>query len=101
MRWPTTTTPCRGRQSSSAARAPLEWSCAARPTTTWRPVTSNRTFRIGLLGHGTVGSAFAKLLPRQADRIERITGLRPSVSGILTRGEGSFDDLLESSELIV
>jgi homoserine dehydrogenase len=64
-------------------------------------VTSNRTFRIGLLGHGTVGSAFAKLLAQQADRIERITGLRPSLSGILTRGEGSFDELLESSELIV
>jgi homoserine dehydrogenase len=64
-------------------------------------VTSNRTFRVGLLGHGTVGSAFAKLLVQQTDRIERITGLRPSLSGILTRGEGAFDELLESSELIV
>jgi homoserine dehydrogenase len=64
-------------------------------------VTSNRTFRIGLLGHGTVGSAFAKLLVQEADRIERITGLRPSLSGVLTRGEGSFDELLEGSELIV
>jgi homoserine dehydrogenase len=53
------------------------------------------------LGHGTVGSAFAKLLPEQAARVERITGLRPSLSGILTRSEGSFDELLESSELIV
>ncbi len=64
-------------------------------------MTSNRTFRVGLLGHGTVGSAFAKLLPEQAERVERITGLRPSLAGILTRGEGSFDELLESSELIV
>jgi homoserine dehydrogenase len=54
-----------------------------------------------LLGHGTVGSAFAKLLPEQADRVERITGLRPSLSGILTRDQGSFDELLESSQLIV
>ncbi len=64
-------------------------------------MTSNKTFRVGLLGHGTVGSAFAKLLSEQAERVERITGLRPALSGILTRGEGSFDELLESSELIV
>ena len=62
---------------------------------------TSREFRVGLLGHGTVGSAFAKLLPEQAERVERITGLRPSLTGILTRGEGSFDELLESSELIV
>jgi homoserine dehydrogenase len=58
-------------------------------------------FRIGLLGHGTVGAAFAELLPRQAERIERITGLRPSLSGVLTRREGSFEDILERSELVV
>ncbi len=64
-------------------------------------MTSNKAFRVGLLGHGTVGSAFAKLLPEQAERVERITGLRPSLSGILTRNEGSFDELLDRSELIV
>jgi homoserine dehydrogenase len=58
-------------------------------------------FRIGLLGHGTVGSAFAQLLPRRADRIERTTGLRPALSGFLTRSCGSFDELLEGSDLIV
>src|SRR5262249_21234341 len=57
--------------------------------------------RVGLLGHGTVGGAFAELLPRQADRIERVTGLRPELSGVLTRSRGSFDELLESSDLIV
>jgi homoserine dehydrogenase len=62
---------------------------------------TSREFRVGLLGHGTVGSAFATLLPEQADRVERITGLRPSLSGILTRNQGSFDELLEGSELIV
>jgi homoserine dehydrogenase len=41
------------------------------------------------------------LLPKHAERIERITGLRPSLSGILTRGGGSFDELLDGSELIV
>jgi homoserine dehydrogenase len=59
-------------------------------------------FRVGLLGHGTVGAAFAELLPRHADRIERQTGLRPSLSGVVTRSSGgSFDELLERSELIV
>ncbi len=38
-------------------------------------------FRVGLLGHGTVGSAFARLLPAHADRIERITGIRPELVG--------------------
>jgi homoserine dehydrogenase len=65
-------------------------------------VTSdNRAFRIGVLGHGTVGSAFAALLPERADRIHRITGLRPELSGVMTRSRGSFDDILEGSDLIV
>ena len=58
-------------------------------------------FRVGLLGHGTVGSAFAELLPTEADRIELVTGLRPELSGIVTRRSGSFDELLERSDLIV
>jgi homoserine dehydrogenase len=58
-------------------------------------------FRIGLLGNGTVGSALAALLPSQAGRIEAVTGLRPEISGVLTRNEGDFDDLLERSDLIV
>jgi len=61
----------------------------------------NRVFRIGLLGHGTVGSAFALLLPEHADRIERLTGLRPELAGVMTRRSGSFDELLEGSDLIV
>jgi homoserine dehydrogenase len=65
-------------------------------------VTSDsRTFRVGVLGHGTVGSAFATLLPAHADRIERMTGLRPELSGVMTRSRGSFDDILEGSDLIV
>ncbi len=59
------------------------------------------SFRVGLLGHGTVGSAFARLLPERADRIEGITGRRPVLSGVLTRSEGSFEEILERSELIV
>jgi homoserine dehydrogenase len=63
--------------------------------------SSDQPFRVGLLGHGTVGSAFAELLPKQAGRIELLTGLRPELSGVLTRSSGSFDELLERSELIV
>jgi homoserine dehydrogenase len=60
------------------------------------------SFRVGLLGHGTVGSAFAELLSARATRIEQITGLRPELSGIVTRSRGgSFDELLEGSDLIV
>jgi homoserine dehydrogenase len=58
-------------------------------------------FRVGLLGRGTVGTAFAELLPRHADRIERITGLRPELVGVLDTTSGSFDEILESSDLIV
>jgi homoserine dehydrogenase len=48
-----------------------------------------------------VGSAFASLLPVHADRIERMTGLRPELSGVMTRSRGSFDDILDGSDLIV
>ncbi len=59
------------------------------------------TFRIGLLGHGTVGSAFASLLPERTDEIAAVTGLRPELTGVLTRSRGEFDDILERSDLIV
>ena len=62
---------------------------------------SDQVFRVGLLGHGTVGAAFAALLPEHAARIERMTGLRPELSGVMTRGSGSFDEILEGSDLIV
>src|ERR671932_427112 len=58
-------------------------------------------FRVGLLGHGTVGSAFATLLAERADEIAAVTGLRPEVTGVLTRSRGRFDEILEGSDLIV
>jgi homoserine dehydrogenase len=63
--------------------------------------SADGSFRVGLLGHGTVGSAFARLLPEQADRIERTTGMRPTLAGVLTRTRGSFDEILAGSDLIV
>ena len=59
------------------------------------------TFRVGLLGHGTVGAAFHELLDQRADAIEASTGLRPEISGVLTRSRGDFDDIVERSDLVV
>jgi homoserine dehydrogenase len=58
-------------------------------------------FRVGLLGHGTVGSAFAALLEERAGEVEAITGLRPRLSGVLTRSRGDFDEIVRDSDLVV
>jgi homoserine dehydrogenase len=58
-------------------------------------------FHIGLLGHGTVGSAFARLLEERVDEIAAVTGLRPELVGVLTRSRGAFEDILERSDLVV
>src|SRR5438309_2570828 len=58
-------------------------------------------FRVGLLGHGTVGSAFSELLAERAAEIERFNGRRPVISGVLTRSRGSFAEILAGSDLIV
>jgi homoserine dehydrogenase len=71
---------------------------------TWLPAMSadsSAVFRVGLLGRGTVGAAFAEQLALHAERIERITGLRPELSGTLTRDQGSFEEILGRSDLIV
>ena len=62
---------------------------------------SGDPFRIGLLGHGTVGSAFAALLDERAGEIERVNGRRPVISGVLTRSRGDFERVLDGAELIV
>ncbi|MBS1871339.1 MAG: homoserine dehydrogenase [Actinobacteria bacterium] len=65
-------------------------------------MTSTDTrFRVGLLGHGTVGAAFAALLPQRADAVAGVTGLRPEIGGVLTRSQGDFDAILADSDLIV
>jgi homoserine dehydrogenase len=58
-------------------------------------------FRIGLLGRGTVGGAFAELLPARIGQIEAITGMRPEITGVLRRSEGSFEEILAGADLIV
>src|SRR4051812_7217307 len=57
--------------------------------------------RIGLLGRGTVGGAFADLIAARADAVESATGRRPEISGVLTREEGDFGAILERSDMIV
>jgi len=61
----------------------------------------SKPVRIGLLGRGTVGTAFAELLAERAEAVEAATGLRPEIAGVLTRGEGDFDSILQGSDLIV
>src|ERR1700709_2214058 len=61
----------------------------------------SKPVRIGLLGRGTVGAAFADLLVERADAVKAATGRRPEISGVLTRSEGDFGAILERSDLIV
>jgi homoserine dehydrogenase len=58
-------------------------------------------FKVGLLGHGTVGSAFAALLDERAGEIERFNGRAPTICGVLTRTRGDFAEILSGADLIV
>jgi homoserine dehydrogenase len=57
--------------------------------------------RIGLLGRGTVGGAFAELIEARAEAVEAATGRRPEIAGVLTRESGDFGEVLAGSDLIV
>ncbi len=60
-----------------------------------------RPFQVGLLGHGTVGGAFAELLAERADEIERFNGRRPVICGVLTRSRGDIEQILADADLLV
>jgi homoserine dehydrogenase len=62
---------------------------------------SSSPFRIGLLGYGTVGSAFATLLDERAAEIERFNGRAPLITGVLTRSRGDFQEVLDGADLVV
>jgi homoserine dehydrogenase len=69
-----------------------------------RPAKSDgspKPIRIGLLGNGTVGGAFADLLAERAGAVEAATGRRPEISGVLNRSAGDFGAILGRSDLIV
>jgi homoserine dehydrogenase len=54
-----------------------------------------------LLGRGTVGNAFVEELDSLGDSIARDLGVRPVISGILRRSEGSFEEVLQSADVVV
>ncbi|MCL6440588.1 MAG: homoserine dehydrogenase [Thermoleophilum sp.] len=58
-------------------------------------------FGVGLLGHGTVGGAFHRLLTERADAVAALTGKRPVIAGVLTRSQGDFDEILAGSDTVV
>jgi homoserine dehydrogenase len=57
--------------------------------------------RIGVLGRGTVGGAFATLLAERAGEVAAAAGRHPVISGVLSRSDGDFDSILEDSEIVV
>ncbi len=61
----------------------------------------SKPVRIGLLGRGNVGAAFAELIGDRAEAVEAATGRRPQLAGVLTRSEGDFDAILEHSDVVV
>jgi homoserine dehydrogenase len=56
---------------------------------------------VGILGRGTVGAAFRRLLNERADMVQEVSGRRPRVSGVLSRNHGDFDRILSRSEIVV
>ncbi len=59
------------------------------------------SFNVGLLGFGTVGSAFAALLSERAEHVQALTGRLPVLGEPLTTSKGSFAEILSGSELLV
>ena len=60
------------------------------------------TFRVGLLGHGTVGARVRDAARRARRRDRRASpGCGRELTGVLTRSRGDFDEILDGSDLIV
>ena len=57
--------------------------------------------RIGVLGRGTVGSAFSDLIAARDAQIEATAGRRPEISGVLSRSEGDYESILDDAEIVV
>jgi homoserine dehydrogenase len=57
--------------------------------------------KVGLLGRGTVGGAFAELLADRADEVARVTGRRPEIAGVLTRSEGEGEAIVDDADVVV
>lgn len=70
------------------------------------PATSHaeqltKPVRVGLLGRGTVGSAFVDELQDLGASIAKDHGVDLELTGVLRRSEGDFDEILEASDVIV
>jgi homoserine dehydrogenase len=65
------------------------------------PSSDAPPIRIGLLGRGTVGGAFAELIEQRADAVQQATGRRPEIGGVLTSREGDGERIIEDSDLVV
>lgn len=65
------------------------------------PEQTVKTVRIGLLGRGTVGSAFVEEIEANRKSLVNNLGVKPSITGVLRRSEGSFEEILENSDVIV
>jgi homoserine dehydrogenase len=59
------------------------------------------TVNVGILGKGTVGGAFRKLLEERAGMVEEVSGRRPKVTGVLSSDQGDFDEILAASDIVV
>jgi len=59
------------------------------------------TVNIGILGKGTVGAAFKKLLEDRAEMVTEVSGKKPKVTGVLSSKKGDFDEILAASDVIV
>jgi homoserine dehydrogenase len=59
------------------------------------------TVNVGILGKGTVGGAFKKLLEDRADMVEEVSGRRPKVTGVLSTKKGNYDQILAASDIVV
>jgi homoserine dehydrogenase len=81
--------------ASSAVALDVEGTRAGTASTPTRP------FRVGLLGYGTVGSAFATLLKGREAGVGLLTGQRPVLTDVLTTTKGSFSEILARSDAIV
>ena len=65
------------------------------------PSSDASPIRIGLLGRGTVGGAFAELIEQRADAVQEATGSRPEIGGVLTSRDGDGERIIEEADLVV
>jgi homoserine dehydrogenase len=63
--------------------------------------STTKTVRIGLLGRGTVGSAFADELHDLGPSISHDHNIDLKLIGVLRRSEGDFEEILAGSDVIV